>query len=114
MGCPGCLERHALALEFMHEVLQVLHGAREAIGARRDDGIAFADAFEEHLQFGAAVAPHPALFLGEDYDAAGGFERGLLSAQVLICGRNARITEDGGAGVRCLCKAVGGLRSTGN
>ena len=99
----GGFERNALGLQFVNDVLQILHGACEAVNARHDNRIALADAFEEHLQLCAAVAARAGLLLGENLQAASRFEGGLLDAEVLIGSRDARITENAGAGIRVSC-----------
>ena len=66
----GRLQRDALGLQLVHDVLQVLQRARQAIDAGDDERVAGAQEVEQHLQFAAPVAARAARLLGPDHLAA--------------------------------------------
>jgi hypothetical protein len=63
----GRLQRDALGLELVHDVLQLLQRARQTIDAGDDERVTGAHEIEQHLQFAAPVAARPTRLLGSDY-----------------------------------------------
>ena len=67
----GGFERDPPALQFVDDVLQVLHGAREPVDAGDDQRVAFAQEVEQDLEFGPRATLGTRLLLGADRLASG-------------------------------------------
>ncbi len=74
----------------MHDVLQVLQRAGEAVNAGHDQGVAGLHEVEQHLQLGPSIARAAAGLPGADHAAAGGTQRMLLNGEVLVERADAR------------------------
>ena len=72
---------------------EVPEGAAQPIQAPDDEDIPFPEEIQRILQAFALVFC-PADRIGEDFDAAGSFERVLLKVEVLILGRNTGIPDE--------------------
>jgi len=94
-GLLGGAQGDALRLQLVHDVLEVLQRAREAVDAGDHQRVAGLHEVEQHLQLGPPVAAGAGRRLGADHLATGRLEGGALDGEVLV--------ESGYAGV-----AVGG------
>ena len=80
----GRTQRDASAPEFVDNVLQVLQRARETVDAGDNQGVAWLNEVEQHLQFGAAVAPVATFLFRTDHPASGRAQRLPLHGKVLV------------------------------
>ena len=85
-GLLGRAQRHAAALQRMHDVLQVLHRAGEAINAGHNHGVTGLHEVEQHLQLGSSVAAGAACLLGANDFAARRLEGRTLDRKILVEG----------------------------
>jgi len=60
----------------VHDVLEVFHGARQAVDAGDDQRVVLAQELEQRLQLSAPATTGAAGLLSADDLAAGGLERG--------------------------------------
>ena len=75
----------------MNDVLQVLHGARQAIDTGYHHDVAFLYDVEQKPKLLPAVHGGARHFLGENRDAAFSIKRRVLNAKVLIGGADASV-----------------------
>ena len=78
----------------MHDILEVLDAARQAIDPRHDQRVAPPQEIEQRLQLGAAGAAGAARLLGSDHVATGGAQRLLLQGEILIAAGHAGISVE--------------------
>ena len=71
----GRLERDTSALQFMDDVLEILHRLREVIDAGHHPRVALTKEGEEQLEFGPPFPASAGLLLGTEYRHTGGRQR---------------------------------------
>lgn len=91
-GLLGRLEGDATLLQRIHDVLQILDAAREAIDPGHDQRVTLPREIEQRRQLGATGAAGAARLLSSNNVAASGAQRLLLQAEVLVAAGNARIS----------------------
>ena len=79
----------------MHDVLQVIHRAGEAIDAGYNQGVTGLHEVEQHLQLGPPVAAGTARLLGANDIAARRLEGRTLGREILIDGADACVAVGG-------------------
>ena len=83
----------------MHDVLEVLHRARQAVDAGDDEGVALIQKLDQYLQLGAAAAARAACLLGADDLASGRIQRGTLGGEILVDRGDASVAVEHGCPV---------------
>ena len=88
----GCsVARNATPRPFVDNVLQVLQRPRETVDAGNNQGVAWLNEVEQHLQFGAPVAPIAAFLLSTDHAAPRRPQRPPLHGEILVQRGDARV-----------------------
>ena len=91
-GLLDRLEDDAALLQPVHDVLQILDAAREAINPGHDERVTPPQEIEQRRQLSSAGAAGAARLLGSNNVAAGGAQRLLLQGEILAAAGHAYIS----------------------